>query len=396
MITRTLETQLRRMARKFPVVTITGPRQSGKTTLCRAVFPEKPYVSLEAPDMQDYAREDPRGFLAERRKGAVLDEIHRVPELLSYLQSMVDERPIRGSFILTGSANFALLQSLGQSLAGRTALLELLPLGLDEVERFPKSPQDLYELLLRGSYPAVYDRRLDTQEWYPSYVSTYLERDVRSVLNVGNLIAFRTFLRLCAGRAGQLVNLSSLGADAGVTHGTARSWLSVLEAGYVIWRLPPFHANVSKRLIKTPKLHFLDSGLVCHLLGIQTPRQLRDHPLRGAIFETWAVSEIVKSRVHRGLQPHLSFFRDRKGLEVDLLVELARTILAVETKSGATMAADFFDGIEAFASWVASSSLRRAVRSFVVYGGTALQKRSRGMAVPWSAVHRQKWWDSSK
>jgi predicted AAA+ superfamily ATPase len=381
------------MARKFPVVTITGPRQSGKTTLCRAVFPDKGYVSLETPDMQDFAREDPRGFLAEHRQGAVLDEIHRVPELLSYVQTMVDERPVRGRFILTGSANFALLQSLGQSLAGRTALLELLPLGLEEVKRFPSGPKDLYGLLLQGSYPAIYDRRLDAKEWYPSYVSTYLERDVRSVLNVGDLIAFRTFMRLCAGRAGQLVNLSSMGADAGVTHGTARSWLSVLEAGYVTWRLPPFHANVSKRLVKTPKLHFLDSGLVCHLLGIQTAQQLRDHPLRGAVFETWVASEILKSRVHRGLQPHLSFFRDRKGLEVDVLVELARTLLAVETKSGATIARDFFDGLEAFASWVTSSRLRREVRGFVVYGGSALQTRSRGKAVPWSGVHRQAWWD---
>ena len=394
MITRTLGTRLRALARKFPVVTVTGPRQSGKTTLCRAVFPGKPYVSLEAPDVQDFARADPRGFLAERRKGAVLDEIHRVPELLSYLQTMVDERPTRGRFILTGSANFALLQSLGQSLAGRTALLELLPLGLEEVERFPERPQNLYELLLRGSYPAIYDRRLDTQEWYPSYVSTYLERDVRSFLNVGDLIAFRTFLRLCAGRAGQLVNLSLLGADAGVTHGTARSWLSVLEAGYVVWRLPPFHVNVSKRLIKTPKLHFLDSGLVCYLLGIQTPQQLRDHPLRGAIFETWVVSEILKSRVHRGLQPSLSFFRDRKGLEVDVLVELAQTLLAVETKSGETIAGDFFSGVQEFASWVASSRLRRGVRSFVVYGGAARQTRSTGTAIPWSEVHRQEWWDS--
>lgn len=381
------------MARKFPVVTVTGPRQSGKTTLCRAVFPEKPYVSLEAPDVQDFARADPRGFLSERRGGAVLDEIHRVPELLSYLQTMVDERPVRGRFILTGSANFALLQSLGQSLAGRTALLELLPLGLDEVERFPNRPRNLYELLWRGSYPAVYDRRLEPRDWYPSYVSTYLERDVRAVLNVGNLIAFRTFLRLCAGRVGQLVNLSSIGADAGVTHGTARSWLSVLEAGYVIWRLPPFHTNVSKRLIKTPKLHMLDSGLACFLLGIQTPQQLRDHPLRGAIFETWVASEILKSRVHRGLQPSLSFFRDRKGLEVDILVELARAVLAVETKSGETIAGDFFSGLQAFASWAASSRLRREVRSCVVYGGTALQTRSIGTAIPWSLVHRQTWWD---
>jgi uncharacterized protein len=393
MIARVLETRLRAMARKFPVVTVTGPRQSGKTTLCRAVFPDKPYVSLEAPDVQEFARRDPRGFLSERRGGAVLDEIHRVPELLSYLQTMVDERPTRGRFILTGSANFSLLHSLGQSLAGRTALLELLPLNLEEVRRFPSPPQDLFDLIWRGSYPALYDRELEPREWYPSYVATYLERDVRAILNVGNLVAFQTFLRLCAGRCGQLVNLSSLGADAGVTHGTARAWLSVLEAGYVSWRLPPFHANVSKRLIKTPKLHFLDSGLVCYLLGIRSPDQLRDHPLRGAIFETWVVSEILKARIHRGLQPGLSYFRDKKGLEVDLVVELGRSFLAIETKSGETIAADFFAGVQAFASLVESSRLKRKVRSFIVYGGGVPQVRTAGSAIPWSEIDRQEWWE---
>lgn len=384
------------MARKFPVVTVTGPRQSGKTTLCRAVFPDKPYVSLEAPDVQDFARRDPRGFLDARRAGAVLDEIHRVPELLSYIQTMVDERPSRGRFILTGSANFALLQSLGQSLAGRTALLELLPLGLEEVRRFPNSPAGLWELLWRGSYPAVYDRELEPGEWYPSYTATYLERDVRSILNVGDLVAFQTFVRLCAGRVAQLVNLSSIGADAGVAHGTVKTWLSVLEAGYISWRLPPFHANVSKRLIKTPKLHFLDSGLVCYLLGLRSADQLADHPLRGAIFETWVASEILKSRVHRGLTPSLSFFRDRKGAEVDLVVELGGSLLAVETKSGQTVASDFFAGLRVFESLVESSRRRRNLRSFVVYGGSESQERATGRVVPWSALDQCQWWEPSE
>lgn len=392
MISRVLETRLRAMARKFPIVTVTGPRQSGKTTLCRAVFPDKPYVSLEAPDVQEFARRDPRGFLAGHRQGAVLDEIQRVPDLLSYLQTLVDEHPTRGRFILTGSANFALLQSLGQSLAGRTALLELLPLGLEEVRRFPAPLGGLLELLWRGSYPAVYDRRLKPGEWYPSYVATYLERDVRAILNVGNLAAFQTFLRLCAGRTGQLVNLSLLGADAGVSHGTARSWLSVLEAGYVAWRLPPFFANIAKRLVKTPKLHFLDSGLACYLLGIRSPEQLRDHPLRGAIFETWVVSEILKSRAHRGLQPSLSYFRDKKGLEVDLVVELGQSLLAVETKSGETVAGDFFAGVQAFASLMETSRPRRRVHRFVVYGGKDPQARSAGTAIPWSRLDQQRWW----
>lgn len=392
MIRRVLETRLRTLARKFPVVTVTGPRQSGKTTLCRALFPNKPYVSLEAPDVQDFARRDPRAFLAEHPEGAVLDEVQRVPDLLSYVQVAVDEEPAPGRYILTGSANFTLLQSIGQSLAGRTALLELLPLSLQEVRRFPKPPSDLWELLWRGSYPALYDRGLSPGDWYPGYVSTYLERDVRTILNVGDLIAFQTILTLCAGRVGQLLNLSSLGADAGVTHATVKAWLSVLEAGYVAWRLPPFHANVSKRLIKTPKLHFLDSGLVCYLLGIRSPDQLRNHPLRGGVFESWVVSEILKARTQRGLKPNLSFFRDRKGTEVDLVVELGSELLAVETKSGQTVAGDFFSGIESFVSLIASSSLRPTTRAFVVYGGDQSQSRSSGTVIPWSRLDQCKWW----
>jgi predicted AAA+ superfamily ATPase len=392
-ITRSLEPRLRSLARKFPVVTVTGPRQSGKTTLCRAVFPDKPYVSLEAPDVQDFARRDPRRFLAERRDGAVLDEVHRVPELLSYVQALVDDTPGAGRFVLTGSANFALLQSVSQSLAGRTALLELLPLSLEEVRRFPDPPTDLIDLLWRGSAPATYDRGLDPGDWYPSYVATYVERDVRSILNIGDLVAFQTFVRLCAGRTGQLVNLSALGADAGVTHATAKAWLSVLEAGYVTWRLPPYHSNVSSRLVKTPKLHFFDTGIVCYLLGIRSADHLRDHPLRGAIFETWVASEIRKARIHRGLPANLAFFRDRKGSEVDLVVELGRGLLAVETKSGQTIANDFFTGLRAFDAVVAAARPRRRVRKMVVYGGQESQDRTAGEVVPWSAIDRQAWWD---
>jgi predicted AAA+ superfamily ATPase len=394
MIPRVLEARLRDLAGKFPIVTVTGPRQSGKTTMCRAIFPDKPYVSLEAPDHQEYARRDPRGFLAERSEGAVLDEVHRVPELLSYLQPLVDERPDRGRFVLTGSANFALLQSLGQSLAGRTALLELLPLSLEEIRRFPEPPADLFSLLWRGSYPALYDRGLEAGDWYPSYVAIYLERDVRAILSVGDLLAFQTFLRLCAGRAGQLVNFSALAADAGVTHNAARSWLSVLEAGYVAWRLPPFHSNLTKRLVKTPKLHFVDSGLACYLLGIRSADQLRDHPLRGAIFETWVASEILKSRIHRGLPPGLSFFRDRKGTEVDVIVEDGRALLAVETKSGQTIAGDFFAGLESFQSLAATSHPPRQPKSFLVYGGTETQKRSIAEVVSWSDLDRCRWWEA--
>ncbi|HXU30271.1 MAG TPA: ATP-binding protein [Thermoanaerobaculia bacterium] len=392
MIVRVLEARLRELAGKFPIVTVTGPRQSGKTTLCRAVFPDKPYASLEAPDVQEYARGDPRGFLAEYPDGAVLDEVHRVPELLSYLQPLVDEEPAPGRFVLTGSANFALLQSLGQSLAGRTALLDLLPLSLEEIRRFPEPPNDLTTLLWRGSYPSLYDRGLEPGDWYPSYVATYLERDVRTLLAVGDLLAFQTFLRLCAGRVGQLVNFSNLAAEAGVTHNTSRAWLSVLEAGYVTWRLPPFHANVSKRLVKAPKLHFVDSGLVCYLLGIRSADQLRDHPLRGAIFETWVASEILKSRVHRGLPPSLLFFRDAKGSEVDLVVEDGRSLFAIETKSGRTIAGDFFGGLEQFRALAAEARPDLQTKPFLVYGGAEAQKRTLAEVIPWSELDRHAWW----
>jgi len=391
MVPRTLQTKLLALARKFPVVTVTGPRQSGKTTLCRACFPDHRYISLEAPDVREYARRDPRALLAQAGDAAVFDEVQRIPELLSYLQVEVDARPRRGRFILTGSANFALLNSISQSLAGRTALLTLLPLARDEVRRFPAAPRTLYETLWTGSFPAVFDRELSPADWYPAYVGTYVERDVRQLLNIGDLIAFQGFLRLCAGRVGQLLNLSALGADAGITHGTARAWVSVLEASYIAHRLPPYASNVGARVVKTPKLHFYDSGLTCFLLGIRTPEQLEHHPLRGVIFETWVISEMLKARVHRGLQPSLFFYRDRKGVEVDAVLERGDRLLAVETKSGQTVAEDFFAGLEAFGRQVGASPRTPKVRGALVYGGDQAQTRSGVDVIPWSQIHAYDW-----
>lgn len=391
MIPRVLTPRLVAMARKFPVVTVTGPRQSGKTTLCRAVFPDKAYVSLEAPDVREYARTDPRGFLGDHRAGAILDEIQRVPDLLSYLQVEVDARREPGRFILTGSANLSLLGSVSQSLAGRTALLNLLPLSWGEVRRFPNPPVDTWTALWKGGYPAIYDRDLDPVEWLGGYVATYVERDVRQILNVGDLTAFQTFLRLCAGRSAQLLNYSDLAADCGITHVTARSWLSVLEASFVAFRLPPFHSNLTKRLVKTPKLHFFDSGLLCHLLGIRRPDQLREHPLRGAVFETWVVSEVVKARLHSGVAGGLAFFRDRKGREVDLVVEDGTALTAVEAKSAQTVADDFFAGLAAFADLVGDDRRRRSLRRVLVYGGETRQQRSSGTVLPWSSIDRHDW-----
>jgi predicted AAA+ superfamily ATPase len=373
------------------VVTVTGPRQSGKTTLCRAVFPDKPYVSLEAPDVRDYARTDPRGFLGDHRAGAILDEIQRVPELLSYLQGEVDARREPGRFVLTGSANLALLGSVSQSLAGRTAVLHLLPLSWAEVGQFPSPPDDLWTALWKGGYPAIYDRDVNPPDWLGPYVATYVERDVRQILNVGDLIAFQTFVRLCAGRSAQLLNLSALAADAGISHVTARSWVSVIEATFVAFRLPAFHSSLTTRLVKMPKLHFYDSGLLCYLLGIRRPEQLREHPLRGAIFETWVVGEVAKARLNAGISGGLAFFRDRKGREVDLLVGEAGALTAVETKSAQTVADDFFAGLAAFAELVETAGRARRVDKVLVYGGSIRQDRSHAIVLPWSSIDRYDW-----
>jgi len=389
-IMRKLQKRLLEAARRFPVVTVTGPRQSGKTTLCRMAFPDKPYVSLEAPDVRRWAARDPRAFLAEHHGGAVFDEIQREPELLSYLQVEVDRDPSRGRFVLTGSANLALLGSVSQSLAGRTALLELLPLSLDELRRFPDAPVDLWQTLFRGSYPAPFDRGIPAGEWYGAYVGTYVERDVRQVLNVGKLAAFQSFLSLCAGRTAQLLNLSGLGADAGVTHATAGAWLSVLEAAYLVQRVPAFSANVRKRLVRAPKLHFLDSGLACFLLGVRDAEQLRHHPLAGAVFESWVAAEVIKARVHAGERPALHHYRDRKGVEVDLVVDRGDAWVAVEAKLGQTVADDFFRGLESFAGAVGGRQ-RRAVEALVVYGGETSQRRRDSAVLPWSRVPSHRW-----
>lgn len=388
MIDRNLEDVLRRRAQSMPVVAVTGPRQSGKTTLCRKVFPELPYVSLEALDTRRYAREDPRGFLQEYRDGAVLDEVQNAPDLFSYLQVEVDEDARAGRFILTGSQHFGLTEAISQSLAGRIAMLHLMPPSLDELRRFAAAPTDLLHTLWAGSYPRIFDRGLDAGEWLSDYAATYLQRDVRQVLNVGDLEAFSTFLRLVAGRTAQELNLSALGGDAGVSHNTARAWLSVLEASFVCMRLPAWRRNVRKQSIKAPKIHFLDSGLACNLLGIREPEQLRHHPLRGAIFESWVVAELYKSRVHRGLAPRLFHFRDAKGLEVDLVCELGDRVIAVEAKSGATVARDFFTPLERLRKDVTSRLPHVPFESVVVYGGSEQQQRSTATVIPWDGIDR--------
>ena len=386
MIPRKLSAKLLELARYYPVVAVTGPRQAGKTTLCRATFPDKPYVSLESLDFREFAAHDPRGFLHEYRQGAILDEIQQAPGLVSYLQTEVDERPEPGRFILTGSQHLAIAQTISQSLAGRCGMLTLLPPDIDELRGFPEIPDELFTLLWQGSYPRIYDRNIPAAQWLADYIATYVQRDVRQVVNVGDLLGFTSFLKLCAGRTGQEINLSALGGDAGVSHNTAKAWLSILEASYIIHRVPAYHANIRKQVVKAPKMHFFDSGLVCTLLQIREPEQLRLHPLRGAIFESWAVAELYKTLAHQGEQPLLHHYRESRGLEVDILVRRGDTLHAVEIKSGATAASDFFKGFEPFRERMQEAGFTGEIANAVIYGGDTSQRRTAARLVGWRDV----------
>lgn len=375
----------------MPAVAVTGPRQSGKTTLCRATFPDHRYVSLEPLDNRRFATEDPRGFLEEYGEGAVLDEVQRAPDLFSYLQEEVDRDPSPGRFVLTGSQHFGLSDAITQSLAGRIALLHLLPPSLDEVRRFPSAPTDLWGTLWAGAYPRIHDRALDPGQWLADYVTTYVQRDVRQVLGVSDLDAFGTFMRLVAGRTAQEERLTHLGSDAGVTHPTVRSWLSVLEASFILFRLPPWHANLRKRAVKSAKLHFMDSGVACQLLGIREPGQLVTHPLRGAIFESWVASEVLKARLHRGRAADLFHLREARGVEVDLVVEAGERVLGVEAKSGATLASDFLPPLRDFLARAGERLPHRDVEARLVFGGGEGQTRHGVRAIPWSGIQDVEW-----
>ena len=410
---RTLSSALRRVAGPFPVVYLTGPRQSGKTTLARATFPDFAYVNLEDLQRRAAVQEDPHGFLRSvaGEAGVIVDEAQRVPELFSYLQQVVDERRA-GPFVLTGSQQFLLGAQISQSLAGRAAVLQLLPFSAAELWRRPAlapdawaeadpsgsapatPPSSLDDVLFAGMYPAIHDHGLEPSQWLDSYLSTYVERDARLAGAIGDLASFARFLGLCAGRSGQLVNMTSLGSDAGVSRVTVSRWLSILTASYIIMLLQPHHENFSRRLVKTPKLFFLDTGLMCALLGVRTAGDLRLHPLRGAVFETFVVSELIKLFLHHGERAPVHFWRDSNGREVDVLLDLGTSRVPVEAKAGMTVAADAFRGLENYERLAASAAEGAAAegrpgyvtrRSVLVYGGDEWYERRGHDVRPWWA-----------
>jgi predicted AAA+ superfamily ATPase len=370
-INRTIESVLHDLANKYPVVTITGPRQSGKTTLCRRAFGSMAYANLESPDVRQFAIEDPRGFLAQFPNGAVLDEIQRAPELVSYLQPMVDSDGREGRFILTGSQQFEVSNTINQSLAGRTALVKLLPFSIGEVQSAFTMP-DIDGLLYHGFYPRLWDKQLHPTQALGDYFETYIERDLRQIVTIKDLNLFQRFMKLCAGRVGGLLNVSSLANDAGVSHTTARAWLSVLEASYVIFLLQPYHSNISKRLVKSPKLFFYDVGLAAFLLGIENETQISRDPLRGSLFENMVVAEALKHRFNQGRRSNLYFYRDSKGNEVDLLFVNGQDLFPVEIKAGMTITRDYFKGLTHFQKVFAD---RTPKGSGLVYGGGEVQQR---------------------
>lgn len=381
MIERNAANTLLEKANHYPIVAITGPRQAGKSTLAKLLFSQKPYVSLEDLDHRHFALEDPRGFLAQFPRGAILDEVQHCPDLFSYLQTLVDAQKEMGLFVITGSEQFNLTAKITQSLAGRVGFVQLLPFTFSELVRGKFAPTNVEVMLFSGFYPPIYDRNIPPQSWYSDYVMTYIERDVRQLINVQDLRVFHRFLQMCAARTGQLLNLSSLANDCGITHNTAKAWISVLEASYLVFLLSPHHRNFNKRLVKSPKLYFYDTGLACLLVGIQKAEQLITHSIRGAIFETFVVSELIKNRFNQGLLSNLYFWRDSQGHEIDILIEVGDSLIPVEIKAGQTITPDYFTNLQYWQTLAKSTP-------WLIYAGKEKQKRNGIQVVGWQDVDK--------
>ena len=367
----------------YPVVTVLGPRQSGKTTLCRMAFPDKPYVNLEQPDVREFAQQDPKAFMAQFPDGAVLDEIQNVPSLLSWIQVLTDADPRKGRFVLTGSHQLQVSAQVTQSLAGRTAVLELLPLSLSELAKASDlptvEPADANVLMLQGGYPRIHAQGMPPEVMLSDYFATYVERDVRQLINLRHLREFGQCVRLLAGRTGQLLNQTSLGNEVGVSSNTITQWLSILEASFLVFSLAPWSVNIGKRLVKSPKIYFYDVGLACWLLGIKTVEQLQHHPLRGALFENLVVLEVLKSLRHQGLRNPLYFFRDSNGLEIDLLLDHADGLQLVEIKASQTVSAALFKNLRTVSTLLGD----RVKTQHLIYGGAERQDRTGVEVLPY-------------
>ncbi|SKC17921.1 ATP-binding protein [Dyadobacter psychrophilus] len=375
MIERLAALKITQLARSFKSVAVTGPRQSGKTTLVRSLFPDKPYLSLENPDIRRFAIEDPRGFLARYEQGAIFDEVQRTPELFSYLQEILDDSSETGRFVLTGSNNFLLQQNISQTLAGRVAIINLLPFSTAEIFPDHQTPPDENLLMLKGHYPPIYDPGIPPEDWFPNYLRTYIDRDVRQIKNITDLIVFERFIRLLAGRTGQELNLTSLAVDTGVDTKTVQSWIGILESSFIIYLLRPHFKNFNKTLIKRPKIYFYDTGLVCSLLGITDEEQLALHPLRGSLFECLVVTELLKKRTNAGKPVNLYYWRDKTGHEVDVVVDNGLTLLPIEIKAGKTINGEFFKSL---LYWNKLSGERKA---YIIYAGNQEEERSNGVNV---------------
>lgn len=372
MIKREAERQIRVLAEQFKAVAVVGPRQSGKTTLVKMIFKEKAYVNFENPDTRLFATDDPRGFLANYPNGAIFDEAQRVPEIFSYLQQILDESEINGMFIITGSNNFLLQETISQSLAGRVGYLNLLPLTLSEIN---DTESTIEQRLFKGCYPSLHKEDSDPALWHINYIRTYIERDVRLIKNIVNLISFERFLRLCAGRIGQLLNMHSLAIEVGVDTKTIAAWISVLESSFVVFRLQPYHKNFNKRIVKMPKLYFCDTGLATALLGIQNAQQLDLHPFKGSLFENMVIVDFLKRRFNKARDSNLFFWRDNVGNEIDLLIDNGSELCPIEIKSGQTVTNDYFKGIQ---FWIKTSQQEGGT---IIYGGNSIQKRSKHIQV---------------
>lgn len=388
-----IEVDILEGAKSFPVVAILGPRQSGKTTLAQSIFKNHVYISLEDFDLREAAQRDPRTFLMANRNeyGVIIDEFQYVPSLLSYIQTTVDREQKQGFFILTGSQNFLMNEAITQSLAGRVSLHTLLPLSVTELEQSKLLPAEIEPMLFKGSYPAIYAKNVEPERLYNGYMQTYIERDVRQLSAIGDLTTFRTFITLCAARVGQILNVTALGNDCGVSDHTVKRWLSILEASYIIFRLYPYHANLGKRLVKAPKLYFYDVGLVCYLLRIKEG-ELATHAQRGGIFESFVISEIMKSYYNRGKRPDIYYWRDKTGHEVDCILDEGSRLIPIEIKSGRTFNTRFVEGLqfwnELFAERCEGIAIKRSLGGYVVFAGSVQFGTASPQLVSWQSIDK--------